>query len=113
MTPQQAKLFKFIDDYWRREGCCPSYEEMMPAMDYVSKSNIHRLIGGMEAQGYISRVPYRARTIQILKYPQGHPQAAKSVMKMKFTDADGKEIYTSKTIFLTNGAKIELVERAV
>lgn len=66
MTPRQQQLLAFIRSYWAEKHCCPSYEEMMRAVNLRSKSGIHRMILGLEERGFIRRLQNRARSIEIV-----------------------------------------------
>src|SRR4051794_41906845 len=44
---------------------------MRAAMKLRSKSGIHRLISGLEERGYIKRLAYRARALEVLRPPPG------------------------------------------
>lgn len=67
MTFRQDKLLAFI----RRRtdetgGVSPTFDEMKDAMGLASKSNIHRILSGLEERGLIRRLSYRARAIEVL-----------------------------------------------
>jgi len=66
MTPQQSKLFEYLERYIKGHGYCPSYQEMNSHMGLHSKSGIHRLVSALEERGYIKRLPHRARAIEII-----------------------------------------------
>lgn len=65
MTPQQKRLYDIINADLDETGVCPSYEEMRVRMDYMSKSNIHRLVVGLEERGHITRLPHKDRSIEL------------------------------------------------
>lgn len=68
MTHQQARLLQFIVDYQRENaGASPSYAEMATAIDINSKAGVHRILGGLEEQGQIGRMPNRARSISVIQ----------------------------------------------
>lgn len=71
LTKKQLDLLKFIHDYVRKHDVPPSFDEMRHAMGLKSKSGIHRLVSGLEERGYIRRLAYRARAVEILKPPPG------------------------------------------
>jgi repressor LexA len=78
LTQRQLQLLKFIHDYQREHGVPPSFDEMRAALKLRSKSGIHRLISGLEERGYIKRLAYRARALEVLRPPAapGLPAAA-------------------------------------
>ncbi|MGI9509707.1 MAG: transcriptional repressor LexA [Geminicoccaceae bacterium] len=69
LTQRQHQLLKFIQDYLDQHGVPPSFEEMRSALRLKSKSGIHRLITGLEERGYIRRLAYRARALEVLRLP--------------------------------------------
>jgi len=71
LTQRQHQLLQFIHGYLRDHGVPPSFEEMRVALRLKSKSGIHRLITGLEERGYIRRLPYRARALEVTRLPNG------------------------------------------
>jgi repressor LexA len=71
LTQRQHQLLQFIHGYFRDHGVPPSFEEMRAALRLKSKSGIHRLITGLEERGYIRRLPYRARALEVIRLPNG------------------------------------------
>jgi len=69
LTRKQHQLLLFIDDYLRRTGFSPSFDEMKDALDLKSKSGIHRLISGLEERGFLARRHHRARALEVLRLP--------------------------------------------
>ena len=69
LTQRQHQLLQFIQGYLSNHGVPPSFEEMRDALKLKSKSGIHRLIMGLEERGYIRRLPYRARALEITRLP--------------------------------------------
>jgi repressor LexA len=71
LTQRQHQLLQFIHGYLRDHGVPPSFEEMRAALRLKSKSGIHRLITGLVERGYIRRLPYRARALEVIRLPNG------------------------------------------
>ncbi len=69
LTQRQHELLHFIHRYFNEHGVPPSFEEMRDALKLRSKSGIHRLITGLEERGYIRRLPYRARALEVTRLP--------------------------------------------
>ena len=69
LTQRQLQLLQFIHAYQTEKGVPPSFDEMRAALRLRSKSGIHRLISGLEERGYIRRLAYRARALEILRPP--------------------------------------------
>lgn len=70
LTRKQHELLTFIHERMRESGVPPSFDEMKDALDLKSKSGIHRLITALEERGFIRRLPYRARALEILRMPE-------------------------------------------
>lgn len=73
LTRKQHELLTFIHERMRESGVPPSFDEMKEALDLKSKSGIHRLITALEERGFIRRLPYRARALEILRMPEAPP----------------------------------------
>ncbi|MEG9861103.1 MAG: transcriptional repressor LexA [Parvularculales bacterium] len=69
LTPKQHELLMFINERIRERGVSPSFDEMREALQLRSKSGIHRLIKALEARGFLRRLPYRARALEVLRLP--------------------------------------------
>ena len=69
LTQRQHQLLRYIYDHVEEHGVPPSFEEMREALKLRSKSGIHRLITGLEERGYISRLRYRARALEVVRIP--------------------------------------------
>ncbi len=69
LTRRQFQLLRFIHQFVQEHGTPPSFEEMREALGLRSKSGIHRLLSGLEERGYIRRLAYRARALEVLKPP--------------------------------------------
>lgn len=76
LTQRQHQLLKFIQDYLDQYGVPPSFEEMRNALKLKSKSGIHRLITGLEERGYIRRLAYRARALEVVRLPESLQKVA-------------------------------------
>jgi repressor LexA len=70
LTKKQYELLVYIDKNLNDTGVSPSFDEMKDALGLASKSGIHRLITGLEERGFIRRLPYRARALEILRRPE-------------------------------------------
>ena len=69
LTKKQRELLLFLEDRISQTGITPSFEEMMKKAKLKSKSGIHRLISALEERGFIRKLPFKARAIEILKLP--------------------------------------------
>ena len=70
LTKKQKNLLLFINKKLRSSGVSPSYEEMKQSLNLKSKSGIHRLISALEERGFISRLPHKARALEVIKLPE-------------------------------------------
>lgn len=69
LTVKQRDLLLFVARYSRANGAAPSFDEMRIAMGVKSKSGIHRLVKSLEERRFVRCLPYRARSIEILRMP--------------------------------------------
>jgi repressor LexA len=76
LTQRQHQLLKFIQDYLDQYDVPPSFDEMRSALKLKSKSGIHRLITGLEERGYIRRLAYRARALEVVRLPDSLQKVA-------------------------------------
>ena len=67
LTKKQRELLLFLEERICQSGVTPSFEEMKKKVGLKSKSGIHRLISGLEERGFIKKLPFKARAIEILK----------------------------------------------
>ena len=67
LTRKQMKLFDLIETGMHENGVAPSYDELRQTLGLASKSSIHSMMNALEARGYIRRLRYKARAIEILK----------------------------------------------
>ena len=99
LTKKQYQLLMFIDGRLKVAGVSPSFEEMKMALNLKSKSGIHRLITGLEERGFIRRLPYRARALEVLKLPENTLISARDVVTQLNASSEAKLIkrYTIET----------------
>ncbi len=79
LTKQQLKLFMIIEENLKKEGVCPSFEEMKNEIGLKSKSGVHRLIKSLEERGFIRQIPNKARALEITKYPDNYGETSDSI----------------------------------
>lgn len=66
MTRKQSDCLRFIARYIEANNQPPSIAEIMVACALKSKSGAARLVDALEERGFIRRLKYRARSIQII-----------------------------------------------
>ncbi len=70
LTSKQKQTLQFLTSYIdEHNGLSPSFEEMVTGLGLHSKSGVHRLICSLEGRGYIRRIPYLARSIEVIRNP--------------------------------------------
>ena len=99
LTKKQYQLLMFIDSRLIVVGISPSFEEMKVALNLKSKSGIHRLITGLEERGFIRRLPYRARALEVLKLPENTSISGRDVVTQLNASSETKlkKHYTTET----------------
>lgn len=55
MTPQQARILAFIEDYWTTNWTSPSMREIANAIGISSPSTVYVHINGLVRDGYLER----------------------------------------------------------
>ena len=65
LTPIQARIRRFIEDFGRRSGHPPSYREIADAVGLASLSSVSLHMRSLEKKGYLIREPGRPRTAVI------------------------------------------------
>ena len=91
LTGRQRQLVLFIQDYHDKKGIYPSFDEMREALELKSKSGIHRLVSGLEERGYLRRLAYRARAIELVRervQASGHALDPANVVRGRFRHDD-------------------------
>lgn len=66
LTRHQAKLLRFLEAYIRERGYAPNLSEIASELEVSSLSTVSEHLGNLEAKGWITRQPYRARAIRLL-----------------------------------------------
>lgn len=112
LTRKQHELLTFIHERMRESGVPPSYDEMKEALDLKSKSGIHRLITALEERGFIRRLPYRARALEVIRLPDsvGAPARGRfnpSVVEGGLQSRDGKGGGVRSDGFRVEGGRVE------
>lgn len=60
------------------DGVCPTYQQLADRVGLGSRSQVKRVLDGLEERGFLRRLPKRARAIEILIWPEAlkHKMAA-------------------------------------
>ncbi len=67
MTPRERELLLIIATSIAERGYSPTMDEMREALGLHSKNGPHRLMRGLETRGFLTRVPGRARGLDLTK----------------------------------------------
>lgn len=62
LTPIQARIRRFIEDFSQRSGHSPSYREIADAVGLASLSSVSLHVRTLQKKGYLIRAPGRPRT---------------------------------------------------
>jgi len=76
LTSRQRDLLVFINDRLTETGVSPSFHEMKDGIGLRSKSGIHRMLFQLEERGFIRRLHFRNRAIEVLRLPANMEQPA-------------------------------------
>ncbi len=88
LTKKQLELLLLIDKKIKKTGVPPSFDEMKEKLGLRSKSGIHRLIAALEERGFIKKLAFKARAIQVIKLPELNDQHMNNIQQKtkKYTE---------------------------
>ena len=66
LTKRQFRVLAFLDYFVRRNGYCPSYDEVRKALGLASPATVHKHINTLQQKGYIRRNPNQSRSIEVI-----------------------------------------------
>ena len=69
LTRREGDVWRVLARAIRETGIAPSMDEIGAAIGIAGKSNVKLYLDGLEAKGFIRRLPGRARAIEILRWP--------------------------------------------
>lgn len=70
ITRKQMECLRAIDTYVKSFGYPPSYSDLRISLNLASNSGVIRLIGQLQECGFINRLPYRRRALEITEQGQ-------------------------------------------
>ena len=76
MTKRRQLVLDFIRAYIRLHGVPPSYEVIAKGIGLKSKSNIHRIVHRLKADGHLVTKPYKFHAIRLVD------QSAKAMLSL-------------------------------
>ena len=66
LTKRQFQVLAFLDSFIRRNGYCPSYDEVRKALGLASLATVHKHMNTLQGKGYIRRDLNRSRSIEVI-----------------------------------------------
>ena len=106
LTRKQHELLLLLEERISQSGVTPSFEEMKNKVGLKSKSGIHRLISALEDRGFIRKLPFKARAIEILKSPNVNQKS----LDKKTTTIDNQVVEIPIVGRIAAGLPIEAIE---
>ena len=71
LTPRARDCLGAIAAHIERTGSAPSYNDLAEALGLRSKSGVVRLIAELQERGWIRKLPYRPRSIEVVGWSDG------------------------------------------
>lgn len=65
LTQRQSDVLDYLQS--RKGNVSPSYDEIMTACDFKSKSEVARIVNALKERGYIESLPGKSRSIKVIK----------------------------------------------
>lgn len=75
LTEKQKRVLSYIEQEVARCNYPPSVREIGKALGISSTATVHGYLDILEEKGYIARVATKPRAIQLLRDPEGNPEA--------------------------------------
>lgn len=66
LSARQRDVLRFLTSHYVTRGNAPTIREIANALELSSTNGVAQHLDALELKGYIRRVPYRARGIEIL-----------------------------------------------
>lgn len=74
LTRRQKQVLDYVDRHIKDEGgVSPSMADIMAGCGVTSKGHVSSILNGLEERGYIRRLPFRARAIEVIAVPVRRP----------------------------------------
>jgi len=70
LTKRQKQVLDYIGRFIKEKGYSPSFEEIRRRFKLASRSTVHQHIKALTDKGYLSKLDYKARSIEIQKNNQ-------------------------------------------
>jgi repressor LexA len=92
LTPKQHEALTFIADRQRATGVCPTYEEIAKHLGIASKSGVSRLVDCLCDRGFLRRLSYRQRALEVIRLPGQAPAPAEADLLTRIAAHFGPEL---------------------
>ena len=86
LTAQQQKVVGFVEDFSRDHGFPPTLREIGEAIDLANINAVRGHLSALEKKGYITRLPDKARSIQIVHSPSRLSRLKRRIHEVLRTD---------------------------
>jgi len=110
LTKKQLELLTLLDKGISKTGVTPSFDEMKERLGLKSKSGVHRLISALEERGFIKKLPFKARAIEIIKLPKINSNITKTTITKSIQSTDNPTIELPVLGKIAAGQPIEAIE---
>jgi DNA-binding MarR family transcriptional regulator len=70
-TLKQKQILEFLIRYFDEQGQMPNFDEIAEGVNLASKSGIARHLDNLEQRGFIKRLPFAARSIELTAKARG------------------------------------------
>jgi DNA adenine methylase len=67
LTKKQKQIFDYIEKFIKKKGYAPSFDEIRKHFGLASKSTIHKHIKALKEKGYLNKLDYHSRSIELLE----------------------------------------------
>jgi len=71
VTPRQAQVLAYLRERQEAGSAAPSLQEIADAIGCNSKGHVSDFVKGLEARGYIRRIPGAQRSIMLVEPAHG------------------------------------------
>ena len=65
LTKRQKQIFDYIEKFIKEKGYAPSFDEIRRHFRLASKSTVHKHLESLKEKGYLKKIDYRSRSIEI------------------------------------------------
>ncbi|MFQ5679183.1 MAG: transcriptional repressor LexA [Gemmatimonadota bacterium] len=69
LTKRQREILDFIEEFLRRRGYSPSFEEIADHFEYRSLATVHEHLSNLQTKGYIRKNYNESRSIELAEMP--------------------------------------------